>query len=196
MSSWPAAGRGTEPAASRPADAAARPSGARQNSVESRRALARQRPQAIHGRRSSAAQRPVVEVPAVFERRCSPPGRIAMRSAAAICSICALLTPCQARALFSSLVPSPLSVQRGVHHGCKGFRGAGYSPPPPRSRNTPIAPHSSGSAASRTIHTRATVSFPTAVNVGVIWLNQFQRNTMPKNRPRRRSARWRRRARA
>ena len=60
----------------------------------------------------------------------------------------------------------------------------GYPPsPPPRSRNTPIAPHSSGSAASRSIHTRATVSFPTAVNPGLSRLNQFQRKMMPKNRP-------------
>ena len=54
-------------------------------------------------------------------------------------------------------------------------RRADYSAPPPRSRNTPIEPHSSGRAASWTIHTRDTVSFPTAVNVGVSWANQLKR---------------------
>ena len=61
-------------------------------------------------------------------------------------------------------------------------RGTGYSPPP-RSRNIPIDPHSSGNPASKTTHTRETVSFPKAVKVGMSWANQLKRNMMPKNRP-------------
>ena len=62
-------------------------------------------------------------------------------------------------------------------------QGTGYSPPPPRSRNIPIVPHSRGSPASRIIQTRMTVSAPMPVNVGVIWANQFVRNRIPKNTP-------------
>ena len=52
----------------------------------------------------------------------------------------------------------------------------------PLSRDRPIAPESSGSAAFMNPHTRETVSVPAPVKSGLSRLNQFPKNRMPTNR--------------
>ena len=73
---------------------------------------------------ASPSQEPVVRVPAAFDRRCIPPRAVqpavacvAPRTASVRgcpCPPCALVAPCHARAFFSPLAHSPVSVQRGV----------------------------------------------------------------------------------